>query len=114
MKDLVESNVQSIWMDCRHSPVHEQLNSLRKESQEIVTDFDQFRDNTLCYVNQVMGKIASTMHREVANKHKLEEELHAVKASNASMKNEVMQLREMIEEFVKGYNIEIEIKNNEI
>ena len=30
------------------------------------------------------------------------------------MKNEVVQLREMIEEFVKGYNAQMEIKNTEI
>lgn len=44
-----------------------------------------------------MGKITSTMHKEIANKGKLEEELKVVKESNSKMRNEVMQLREMIE-----------------
>lgn len=71
MKDLIESDAQSIWVDFPYTPVIDQLNILRKNSQQIAFLFDQFREGTLCYVNQVMGKITSTMHREIANKRKL-------------------------------------------
>ena len=96
IKDLVESDARSIWMNADYIPVFDQLATLRKESKNISNVFEEFKESTLCYVNQVMGKVTSTMHREIANKNKLEEELEVVKSSNTNMKNEVIQLREMI------------------
>lgn len=43
MKDLVESDAQSIWMDSPYTPTIDQLGALKKESQSIAVAFDQFR-----------------------------------------------------------------------
>lgn len=61
-----------------------------------------------------MSKLTSFIQRELGNTAQLREELDVVKFSNQTMRKEVVQLREMINDFVKSYNSEIEAKDVEI
>lgn len=67
--------------------------------------FEDFKEQTMHELNKAVGKISSLIQREIGNKEKLREELEVVTYSNQTMRKEVVQLREMIEEFVKSYNI---------
>ena len=62
-------------------------------------------------MNKTVGKISSLIQREIGANIQLKEELEVVKNSNQTMRKEVVQLREMIEDFVKSYNAEIELKD---
>ena len=62
-------------------------------------------------MNKAVGKISSLIQREIGANIQLKEELEVVKNSNQTMRKEVVQLREMIEDFVKSYNAEIELKD---
>ena len=68
----------------------------------------------ICEVNMAMGKIASSHHKTVQQKLNLEDELVKTKESQKKMRMEVMQLREMIDDFLKSYNKEISAKDKEI
>lgn len=58
----------------------------------------------MCDLNKAMGKITSLIQRQLTTNAQLREELDVVKYSNMNMRKEVVQLREMIDEFVKSYN----------
>ena len=70
-KHLDESDALSIWVHSAYPPLLDSLHALRGQSKGLLTDFDQFRENTICYVNQMMGKITSSMHREISAKKKV-------------------------------------------
>jgi uncharacterized protein YeaO (DUF488 family) len=96
------------------SLISDQLFELKQQSKCVGQQFDEFKEETMYELNRALGRISSLIQQEIATKVQLREELNVVTFSNQTMKKEVVQLREMIEEFVRSYNTEVEAKDAEI
>lgn len=65
-------------------------------------------------LNESMGKITNVLYKQIKENGKLEIELTKSKEMQRGMKLEVIQLKEMINDFVKNHCKEIEEKDKEI
>jgi uncharacterized protein YeaO (DUF488 family) len=109
-----EFHAESIEMYPTFAVIVDQLFELRRQSKCVAQQFEEFKEQTIHELNKSLGRLSSLIQRETAKKVQLSEELSVVTFSNQTMKKEVVQLREMIEEFVRSYNTEVEAKDAEI
>ena len=65
-------------------------------------------------VREWMGRVSTLVYRQAREKMMLEGELEKSKLVQQSMRNEVIQLKEMINEAMNGYAKELETKNDVI
>lgn len=63
IKDMIESDVNSMLIDSRSLEVADNLHLLKKDAIMIRDKFEMFKEDTICEINKAMGKMASLMHR---------------------------------------------------
>jgi hypothetical protein len=94
--------------------LREQLGSVRGELRRLAGTFEEFKEETLSLMNESMGKISTLVYRQLKEKHFLEAELEKSKQVQQTMRNEVIQLKEMINEAMRDYAAELAAKDSDI
>ena len=64
--------------------------------RSIVEMFALFQDETMSFLRSFMGRISNAHYKTVREKKMLEGELEKSRAVQATMRNEVIQLKDMI------------------
>ncbi len=96
------------------STLRDQLGSVRGELRRLLGMFEEFKEETLSMMNEWMGKISTLVYRQLKEKHFLEVELEKSKQVQQTMRNEVIQLKEMINEAMLDYARELTAKDSDI
>ena len=69
-----------------------------------------FQDETMSFLRSSMGRISNAHYKTVRERKMLEGELEKSRAAQATMRNEVIQLKDMINEAMIEYSKDLRQK----